>query len=287
MKERNWTLLTPYVGQTLVTRDLLTNAIMSWKTAGGSAAKRAIAKRAIVASSVGILTTMAASEAFRMLVRSWIKPEPEDEERERNKKLAMTMMQDVSATLAPFGGDAFALFFGQLFGLAEKKYAESSMVASTLQGIKDSGSLLHDAYETMTGSDDENEVKELKDLSKGAWKATMAITTMFGLPTAGGVDQAMQLIIERAFEPTKIEYKKRSSVSVMDQVDAETTREQFDSMLREEYKQATEEGYIDTQKTSFKEFKNTMRVRVEKKLGKEEALGLGFKKRKPKRDKED
>jgi hypothetical protein len=280
MKDRNISFLAPYIGQTLVVRDLLTNSIMALHQSGDNAQKRTAAKRAIVASSVGILATMAASQAVRMLVRGVIKPEPEDEERERNKRTAMTMLQEASATIAPFGGDAAALAFGQMFGLAEKQFAESSMVASVLSDISNFGSVVSDAYSTISGTETDEEKKEWKDITKGAWKAAMAVSTAVGIPTAGGVDQGMQLIIERAFEPTKKEYAKRSAVDVMDEIDENTTREQFDSMLREVYKQGIEEERIDRKKTSFKEFKGRLRSRVQKKLGEDEARDLGYKRKK-------
>jgi hypothetical protein len=137
-----------------------------------------------------------------------------------------------------------------------------------------------DAYATISGTESDEEKKEWKDITKGAWKAAMAVSTAVGIPTAGGVDQGMQLIIERTFEPTKKEFAKRSAVEIMDEIDENTTREQFDSMLREEYKQGIEEGRIDRKKTSFKEYKGRLRSRVQKKLGEDESRDLGYKRKK-------
>jgi soluble cytochrome b562 len=223
---------------------------------------------------------MAASEAFRMMIRKVIKPEPEDEERERAKKIAMNLLQEAAATVAPFAGDAAALSLGQMFGLAEKQFADTSMIASVMDDIMSTLPVLGDSVRMVTGTEEEGNEKELKDLAKGAWKAIVAITTASGLATAGGIDQAGKAIIEYGFPTTKEEAGKRRAVEVMDDVSENTTREEFDMMLRDEYNEAIDEGYIDKKKTSFKEFRGAMRRRVEKKLGEEKALELGYKKRK-------
>jgi uncharacterized protein YoaH (UPF0181 family) len=261
VKMSNWGWLFPFIGQTMAIRNLLADSAMALTGDNVDAKKVAQARSMVIA----IAMTMLASEAFRAIMRKFIRGPDEDEEEKRNKKIAMNLMRDALGTVAPgIGDNVAAIMSGQ--------FTDGGMFA---QGLQDALAAPALGVRALT-SDDASPDIEAKQVVDAIRKTLIASATMSGVPASGGVDQLSQFLMERIVPPTKEEVTKRRNVAVMDSMGSAPNKADFNRTLKMAYKDAIADDEIDPDEVSFSEFRNRFKARVLRKFGKAEAERLGY-----------
>jgi hypothetical protein len=260
MKQGNWSWMLPYIGQTMITRNLAIDAILGMRDPK---------QRASAAAMLGAVgATMIASEVFRSVVRTAIHPVPQDEEMERRRKNAMNILGDAMSTLAPGVGDELVSY---LSGQQTDKGLILKTIADTLAlpqlGIK---AAMRDSTQP--------EIED-RQWANAAAKTLLSVSAAAGLPTTGGIEQLTQALIEQTTMPTKSEAGKRQQVAVMDSLGSNPTRSEFEAAVRLEYKAASDRGEIKRigpDRVSFAEYRNRYKNRVIRDYGEDTARRWGF-----------
>jgi hypothetical protein len=257
MKQANWSFLFPYIGQTMIVRNLAMDAFTTLKDPN----KRGAATAMLTA----VALSMVASETFRALIRKAIRWEPEEEEEKRRQKNAMNVLRDAMGTLAPGVGDA-------LMTMLAGNTNDKGLIGRAFTDLIELP-LLSGKYMV---ADETAAAIEPKQWAEAASKTLLASATLSGIPASGGGEQLTQFLIEKVVPHTKAELGKIQKVRVVDNLPANATRSDFDRLVRTTYKEGVLAGDVDRKETSYKDFRNRYKAIVIRTQGLATAKAWGF-----------